>query len=177
MSEEFTREEKKAFYIGLCSLLIFIGLFSFMAFSKRGYKHIDENFYHLKASFGRTDGLLVGDSVRMAGVDVGRVVNAELDEHFNAVLNLEIKENIQIPDDSSASIVSSSIMGKKYIEIEPGGSEEFLTDGSEFSYTQDAMVLSELLDRIISLAKSKKKKSSRTPELENQENVKEETNE
>ena len=177
MSEEFTREEKRAFYIGLSALLIFISLFLFMAFSKHGYKHVDENFYHLKASFGRTDGLLIGDSVRMAGVDIGRVVNAELDKHFNAVLNLEIKQNIQIPDDSSASIVSSSIMGKKYIEIEPGGSEEFLSDGSEFNYTQDAMVLPELVDRIISLAKSKKKKATQTSENETLENEKEETNE
>ncbi len=128
---------------------------------------MDENFYYLKASFGRTDGLLVGDSVRMAGIDIGRVVDAHLDEQYNAVLNLEIKEGILIPDDSSASIVSSSIMGKKYIEIEPGGSEEFLKNNDEFSYTQDAMVLQELLDRIISLAKSKKKKNTQNIEEEN----------
>ena len=159
MSDEFTSQEKRAFYCGLFSLLVFCSLFLFMALSKQRYKHVDENFYHLTANFGRTDGLLVGVSVRMAGIDVGRVVNATLDEHFNAVLTLEIKEDIKVPDDSSASIVSSSIMGKKYIEIEPGGSEEFLTNNGEFSYTQDAMVLQELLDRIISLAKSKKKKN------------------
>ena len=157
MSDEFTKEEKKAFCFGLFSILIFGTIFLFMAFETKDYKHIDENFYHLNATFGRTDGLLVGDTVRLAGIDVGRVVDAHLDEHFNAVLKLEIKEGLKIPDDSSASIVSSSIMGKKYIEIEPGGSEEFLQDGAEFNYTQDAMVLQELLDRIIALGKSKKK--------------------
>ena len=58
----------------------------------------------------------------MAGVNIGKVVNARLDDHFHAILTLDVKENVKIPDDSSASIVSSSIMGEKYIEIEPGGS-------------------------------------------------------
>jgi phospholipid/cholesterol/gamma-HCH transport system substrate-binding protein len=50
-------------------------------------------------------------------------------------------------------------MGTKYIEIEPGGSEDFITEGGEFSYTQDAMVLEELVDRIISVGKANRKKT------------------
>lgn len=157
MQDNFTKEENKAFSFGLFSIAIFGAFFLFMAFSPSEYKHVDDHFYYLKATFGRTDGLFVGDKVRLAGIDVGRVVNLSLDEHFNAVLTLEIKEGIQIPDDSSASIVSSGLMGDKYIEIEPGGSEDFLPENGEFNYTQDAMVLEELLDRIIAIGKSKKK--------------------
>ncbi len=160
MQDTFSKEESKAFNFGLAALLFFGGLFFFMAFSTNKYKHVDDNIYHINATFGRTDGLLVGDKVRMAGVDIGRVSKAELDNHFNAVLTLEIKDGILIPDDSSASIVSSGLMGNKYIEIEPGGSEEYITDGGQFSYTQDAMVLEELLDRIIALGKAKKKPQS-----------------
>lgn len=162
MQDTFSKEENKAFNFGLIALLFFVGIFCFMAFSTHKYKHIDANVYHIKATFGRTDGLLTGDKVRLAGVDVGRVSGAELDDHFNAVLTLEIKDGILIPDDSSASIVSSGLMGSKYIEIEPGGSEEYITDGGQFSYTQDAMVLEELLDRIIALGKAK-----RTPQADN----------
>ena len=73
-------------------------------------------------------------------------------------MKLEIKDTIQIPDDSSAAIVSSGIMGNKYIEIDVGGSEDMLNEGDEFSYTQDAMVIEELVDRIISLGKANRKK-------------------
>lgn len=156
MQDKFSWEEKKAFNFGIFSLALFAILFFFMAFSGHDYKHVDENFYHVRASFGRTDGLLVGDKVRMAGVDIGRVVNARLASNYNAILTLEIKDGIHIPDDSSASIVSSGLMGSKYIEIEPGGSEDFLTNDSEFSYTQDAMVLEELLDRIVAIGKAKR---------------------
>lgn len=157
VQEKFSKEESRAFHFGLFSLIIFAVLFFVMAFSENNYKHVDEHIYHVKASFGRTDGLLVGDRVRMAGVNIGRVVDAQLAPNFNAILTLEIKDGILIPDDSSASIVSSGLMGSKYIEIEPGGSEDYISDGGMFSYTQDAMVLEELLDRIVAIGKAKQK--------------------
>ncbi len=169
MNNAFTKEEIRAFYFGVLTILVFGVLFVLMAFSQHKYRHIDDEFYHLNAVFGRTDGLVVGDKVRMAGVDVGRVVGAHLDEHFNAVLKLEIIDGLKIPDDSSASIVSNSIMGSKYIEIEPGGSEEFLSDGDEFNYTQDAMVLQELLDRIVAIGKSKQTKKQTMDDKELQD--------
>lgn len=160
MEDKFSLEDSKAFNYGLLSIVLFGCLFFFMAFSKHDYKHIDKSFYHINANFGRTDGLLVGDKVRMAGVDIGRVVDAKLDPNYNATLKLEIKEGLKIPDDSSASIVSSGLMGSKYIEIEPGGSETYIPDNGEFSYTQDAMVLQELLDRIVAIGKAKHKDSN-----------------
>ena len=93
----------------------------------------------------------------MAGLPIGKITTAKLDDHFNALLTLEIKEGLKIPDDSSASIVSDGILGSKYIEIEPGGSEDYLLEGGEFNYTQDAMVIEELVERIIDMGKSKKK--------------------
>ena len=169
MNNQFTQEEKKAFLFGLFSILCFGAFFLVMAFSQYEYKHVDDDFYHLNATFRRTDGLMVGDIVRMAGVDVGRVVGATLDENFHAVLKLEIADDLKIPDDSSASIVSSGVMGGKYIEIEPGGSEDFLADGQSFEYTQDAMVLQELLDRIVAIGKSKKKNNQTKSEDEKDE--------
>ena len=103
----------------------------------------------------------------MSGVDIGRVVGAKLDINYNAILKLEIRGDLKIPDDSSASIVSSGLMGSKYIEIEPGGSEDFIENNGEFSYTQDAMVLEELLDRIIAIGKAKNKKTAKNNEENN----------
>ena len=151
MINEFTKEEKKAFWCGLISVLAFAMLFCLMAFQRQDFKHVDNNFYHLRATFSRTDGLLIGDLVRMGGVDIGRVVDAHLDENFHAVLTLEIRDGLNIPDDSSASIVSSSIMGHKYIEIDAGGSDDFLKDGDSFEIVQPAIVLQEVIDRLIAM--------------------------
>ena len=167
MEETYTKEEAKALKVGI-GVAIFIALIiAFNYTTKAKIEHSDDGVYYpVKARFGRTDGLMLGDNVRLAGMDIGRVVDAKLDEHFNAIMTMEIKDSIKIPTDSSAAIVSSGIMGKKYIEIEPGGDEEFLQPNDEFEYTQDAMVIEELVDRIISIGKANRKEP--TKNLENQ---------
>lgn len=155
MQEVYTREETKSFKFGAYAAAVILAIIAYRTISAEKVEHAESGrYYAVDARFGRTDGLLVGDKVRMAGIDIGRVVDAKLDDHFNAIMTLEVKEDIRIPDDSSASIVSSGLMGSKYIEIEPGGSEDYLQPGGEFAYTQDAMVIEELLDRIVSIGKA-----------------------
>ena len=113
------------------------------------------SYYPVYARFGRTDGLQIGNAVRLAGITVGRVTDAKLDSHYNAILTLEMKEGIKIPDDSSASIVSDGIPGTKYIEIEPGGSEDFLPPKGEFNYTRTPWCWKNWIERIIVWAKPK----------------------
>lgn len=156
--EVYTKEEEKFLKVGLwvaLGIILILGLFTT---ARKTVSHVDSgNYYPINARFNRTDGLLVGDLVRLAGTNIGKVVNARLDDNFKAILTLEIKDNINLPDDSSASIVSSGLMGPKYIEIEPGGSDELIPHGGEFSYTQDAMVIEELLDRIVNIGKANRK--------------------
>lgn len=154
----YSAEEARHLKVGIytaCIIALIAGLYVMNKDSMAHKK--DGEYYTVDARFNRTDGLLVGDQVRLAGVDIGRVINAKLDDHFKAILTLDIQENIKIPDDSSASIVSTGLMGKKYIEIEPGGSMDYIPQGGEFAYTQDAMVLEELMDRIISIGKANRK--------------------
>ena len=163
--ELYTKEETKNLKVGLAVLGAIILIFSLVILSREDISHKDGGkYYDLYARFNRTDGLLVGDLVRLSGMDIGRVVNAKLDKDFKAILTLQIKDSVKLPDDSSAAIVSSGIMGNKYIEIEPGGSEDMLSQGDEFAYTQDAMILEELIERIIGIGKAKRqdKKENKT---------------
>ena len=157
MEEKYSKEEDKTIRIGLITFLIILAMvcITILHNSSIKRKNIGRG-YQIYASFGRTDGLGVGDNVRMSGVTIGRVTAAKLDENFNSKLTLEIDSKYKIPDDSSASIVSFGLIGGKYVEIEVGGSEEYIKSGDSISYTQDAMVLEELLDRIISIGKTKK---------------------
>ena len=155
MEEKYTKEETRYLKIGfsvIAALAVILAVFIWTN-KKISQKH-NGKYYSINAKFGRTDGMLVGDMVRMGGIDIGRVTQARFDDMFHAILTLEILESVRVPEDSSASIVSVGIMGPKYIEIEPGGSEDFIPKGGEFSYTQDAMVLEELIERIISLGKA-----------------------
>lgn len=155
--ELYTKEESKNLRMGLSVLGIILLAFFIILFSRDDISHKDGGkYYQVYARFNRTDGLMIGDAVRVAGMDVGRVVGAKLDDNFKAIMTLEVKEAVKLPDDSSAAIVSSGVMGNKYIEIEPGGSEDMIAPGGEFSYTQDAMVLEELIERIIGIGKAKR---------------------
>ena len=155
--DHFTKEELKNFIIGLCVLGVCIIAGIIYNWQRSVWAGAEQTDYTVYAVFNRTDGLSVGDKVRMAGIDIGYVENSVLDEDFRAKLTLKIRSDAKIPDDSGAAIVSSGIMGNKYIEIEPGGSDDFIAEDGYFSYTQDAMVLEELVDRIISLGKAKRK--------------------
>ncbi len=155
IKETYSREETRHLKIGFGVALGILIIIAFWAFANKRVTHLEKgSYYPVNARFNRTDGLLVGDLVRLAGMNVGKVVDAKLDDNFKAVLTLEVKDTVKLPDDSSASIVSSGLMGPKYIEIEPGGSEDMIAPGGEFSYTQDAMVIEELLDRIVSIGKA-----------------------
>ncbi len=156
MSNDYSREEENALKTGLYVILALAILSLFYVSGRKAVEHSEAgSYYPVYARFGRTDGLQIGNAVRLAGITVGRVTDAKLDSHYNAILTLEMKEGIKIPDDSSASIVSDGILSTKYIEIEPGGSEDFLPPKGEFNYTQVAMVLEELIERIISMGKAK----------------------
>ncbi|MFI3241070.1 MAG: MlaD family protein [Alphaproteobacteria bacterium] len=158
--DTYSVDETKHIKLGLYTIAILL-ITMIVAFAPNSNRHSlnDSQSYKVFARFNRTDGLLVGDAVRMAGVSIGKISNSVLDDNFKAILTLDIQNGIIIPDDSSASIVSSSLIGgDKYIEIEAGGMDSSLTEGSEFEYTQDAMVLEEILQRIIDIGKANRNK-------------------
>ncbi|MBE6463118.1 MAG: MCE family protein [Alphaproteobacteria bacterium] len=172
MEDKYSIEEAKSIRIGIITMLIimvvvFITISHNATIKKEGLG----NTYNIYADFGRTDGLSVGDVVRMSGVTIGRVVGSKLDENFNSHLTLEIGSEYSIPDDSSASIVSFGLIGGKYVEIDVGGSEDFIKSGDTLSYTQDAMVLEELLERLISMGKSKKSSNVKSKGIENSNGI------
>ena len=139
IKETYSKEETRHLKIGFSVALgILIIVLCWVTANNKVSHQEKGRYYPVQARFNRTDGLLVGDLVRLAGVNIGKVVDAKLDKNFKAIMTLEIKDGILLPDDSSASIVSSGLMGAKYIEIEPGGSMDMMEPGGEFAQTQDA---------------------------------------
>lgn len=152
----YTNEESKALKVGmLISAIIFISVVHFTTQNSAVKQKSNMSSYDITAKFGRSDGLEIGDDVLFAGVKVGKVTNTKLDKHFQTIVTLSI-DNIKIPRDSSASIESVGILSGKMISIQAGGDEEFLKPGESFSYTQDAMVIPELIERVVSMSKNKK---------------------
>src|SRR5690554_2537558 len=85
--------------------------------------------YRVQATFNNLGGLKVRAPIKSSGVVVGRVVEIGFDnQEFRATAVFEIEEQYVFPEDSSASILTSGLLGEQYIGITPGGSDENLKD-------------------------------------------------
>ena len=105
--------------------------------------------YTLYANFDDISGLKSGDSVQIAGVDVGKVVAIDL-KNDRAHVALQIDKGIQIDNDAIASIMTSGIIGDKYVSISPGAGERILKNGNTIRLTQSAFVLEKAIGQLIS---------------------------
>lgn len=104
----------------------------------------------LRARFDRIDGLSVGSDVRLAGVRVGSVTATRVDPAtFQAVVTMSVQPELKLPRDSSAEVSSEGLVGGKSIAIVPGGDDKVLADGGEFTITQSAASLEQLLGKFI----------------------------
>ncbi len=104
--------------------------------------------YEVYAIFSNSGGLKTGASVVIAGVDVGRVKSITL-EDYQARVILNLPENVNIQEDAIASIKTRGLIGEKYIEITPGGSEKLIPPGGRIRETQPAVDLEELISNFV----------------------------
>ena len=106
--------------------------------------------YTIYAKFDRIDGLGIGADVRLAGVKVGSVNEERIDpQTFQAVVGLTVRSDMKLPIDSAAIVTSESLLGGKYLTLQPGGDETLLQPGQTITITQSSVSLEELLGKFI----------------------------
>jgi phospholipid/cholesterol/gamma-HCH transport system substrate-binding protein len=66
------------------------------------------------------------------------VVTAKIDYQYD-----------NLPEDTSASIYTSGLLGEQYIGLEAGGSETYLKAGDTIQLTQSAVVLEQLIGQFL----------------------------
>jgi phospholipid/cholesterol/gamma-HCH transport system substrate-binding protein len=136
---------------GLFVLLGFAALFFLVTqITNREYL-TNGGSYTVQAQFENIGTLKPGAAVSMAGVTIGRVESIRYDQSiYKAVVDMRISSQFnRIPVDSDASIMTAGLLGGQYIGITPGGSEEYLADGSRIEFVQDALVLENLINQLV----------------------------
>jgi len=116
----------------------------------------EDGSYVLNARFGQADGIAPGTVVRMAGIAVGKVESMRLDPYYRAVVAFRIVESVALPADSAAMIQTDGLMGGKFVELEPGGALDVLEPGGWLDYTQDSVIIEDLLSKIVARAKQER---------------------
>ena len=142
-------DRKRDFYVGIfvivtliCTGYLFLVVGDFSRFFK--------DRYTVHGYFSSVSGLKEGASVNLAGVPVGHVSGISIDTvNLVAKVTMEIDSHIEVSEDSIASIRTEGIIGEKYIEILPGGSDKMLSQGDEIENTESSLDIESLIKKFI----------------------------
>jgi phospholipid/cholesterol/gamma-HCH transport system substrate-binding protein len=136
---------------GLFVVLGFAALFFLTTQTTGSENFTGKESYEVQARFENVGNLKSRAPVSMSGVTIGRVRSVAFDpDQLNAVVTFAIDSRYdQIPDDSDASILTAGLLGSQYLGLQAGGSDTYLTDGSEIQFTQSAVVIENLISKYL----------------------------
>jgi phospholipid/cholesterol/gamma-HCH transport system substrate-binding protein len=134
----------------LLGAVVLIVAIVFLVFAYRSSQIREGGGYELVAQFSQVDGLDAGADVRISGIKVGSVMQQTLDPTtYQAEVRFTVRDGIELPSDSSAAIVTSGLLGGKYLQLVPGGDTVMLKPGDEITLTQSALNLEDLIGQAI----------------------------
>jgi phospholipid/cholesterol/gamma-HCH transport system substrate-binding protein len=114
-------------------------------------QEIGKDTYSVSARFTNVADLRDRAPVKIGGVTIGMVESITLDPvSFEAVVKMSVASRFdEIPSDTSASVLTSGVLGDRYIGLEPGGAPDMLADGDELFITQSALVLEQIIGKYL----------------------------
>ncbi|WP_067223235.1 outer membrane lipid asymmetry maintenance protein MlaD [Marinomonas gallaica] len=145
------KDKKAGLLVGIF-MLLGVAAFIYLAMQVSGLAFNDKTQgYTIQARFDDIGGLTDRAKVTIAGVTVGQVESIEYDkEYYMAKVVMTIFSEVDnIPTDSSVAILTSGLIGEKYLGISIGAEEEVLKDGGELYDTQSALVLENLIGQFL----------------------------
>ncbi len=109
-----------------------------------------KDVYVVKAHFDNIGGLKEQAPVRSSGVVVGRVTDIRFDtKKYDAEVTLAMDSKFKFPTDTTASVLTSGILGENYVGLEAGGDEQDLKQGDVIKLTQSAVVLEKIISQFL----------------------------
>ena len=128
--------------IKLAVFTIFTIIITFWLASIIGKLSPFKDTYELSARFTDATGILNGDPVKIAGVEVGKVTSFQVDEG-EAIVDMEIEGDIEIPKNSFFDIKFLNLLGQRVVDIRPAEvpSTEIYAEGETVPITQTTPAL------------------------------------
>ena len=117
---------KNKYFETSVGVFIIIGVLCliFLTFKVSGnsLKSLSSDSFTIQAQFKNVGSLRTNATVKIAGVEIGKVTKITLDKTYNgfmAVVDISISNNEQIPGNYSAGISMSGILGDNYVALSP----------------------------------------------------------
>jgi len=142
------KKYSKETQVGLFVLVGFLAI-AYMSV-KLGNVHLfSDNNYAITAKFNDVTGLKVNAPVQMYGVDIGFVEQIGIDaKNGMSSVVLRIRKDVQLTDDTIASVKTSGLIGDKYVKISRGGGDP-IQAGAVLRDTESSIDLEELISKYV----------------------------
>ena len=120
----------------------------------------DEDGYTITARFENSGGLKIKSPVSAAGVKIGKVSAISFDpKTYQSVVQMRINTKYNtLPDDTTASIFTAGLLGEQYVNLDPGGSDEYLKNDGKIEITQSAIILEKAIGQFLFKSAAEDKK-------------------
>jgi phospholipid/cholesterol/gamma-HCH transport system substrate-binding protein len=119
MKATSSQKIKIGLFVVIGLVAVFVGIFLIGS-----QKSMFNSTFNVYGVFKNVNGLLVGNNVRFAGINVGVVEGINIVSDSSVKVDLTLNDNVKkfIKKDSKVSIGSDGLMGDKLVVISPGGS-------------------------------------------------------
>jgi phospholipid/cholesterol/gamma-HCH transport system substrate-binding protein len=136
------------FLVG-CFVLAGLAAVAYLSFQVGGLSWKGPGGLGLVANFDEIGGLKPRAQVVIAGVKVGQVRSITLDRDYRARVDLDVDAGLKLPVDTTASIMTSGLLGDRYVSLQLGGEQDFLKPGDKITFTESAVVLERVLGKLV----------------------------
>lgn len=143
-----TRAPLRDFLVG-CLVLLGLGAIAYLSLRVGGLAGAPPGGFTVFATFDEIGGLKPRSPVSVSGVKVGQVKAITLDQSYRARVELDLIPTIELPADTSASIVTSGVLGDRYVQLQLGADTERIKAGEDIAFTESAVVLERLIGKFI----------------------------
>lgn len=143
-----TRSPRRDFIVGLF-VLAGLAALAYLSMNVGGLTFRNQGGLILYASFDEIGGLKPRAPVVIAGVKVGQVVDIALDSDYRARVRMDVRRDLRLPVDTSASIMTAGLLGDQYISLQVGGEQKYLEHGGTITMTESAISLERLIGKFI----------------------------
>ena len=120
----------------------------------QGWNPFEKNIPY-KTYLGSTTGLKLGDSVRLAGVDVGKINKISLDGDRVRV-DFDVKEGTRIKADTVASMRLTNLLGGQFLSLSFGSAESPILPPGSVVKSKDTANIDVIVDNMSDLSKDAK---------------------
>ncbi len=126
-------------------VLLGLAAIAYLSLQVGGMSYSGPGGFEVVATFDEIGGLTPRAPVVISGVKVGQVTEIALDEDLRAKVVLDVRPDLELAIDTSASIRTSGLLGNQFVALEPGGDVDLLNDGEAVDFTESALNLEKLI--------------------------------